>query len=150
MIEVQEWSLLARQITNNTLLILDVVLLAFISMFLFRRFKEEVVERDWDRVGWSNYYYDTSVQMATAVFILMLGHTIIRAWGAVLLWHLVQGHNPFDVEEKWPFSILGLCVSVVGMLCFIRIASRDSWGNIGWLLAAGAAIVFNIFMQVIL
>lgn len=126
-----------RQVSTEILLVLDLTLAAFMFLYLVRK---------WRLFGWAARYRD-EVQAATAFLTLMIGHSILRAWGTVLLHAQDRGVPLLTLEEQMPIGLAGLMVSVAGMLCAIRVFSRADWGHWAWLTAGAAALSFAALMR---
>lgn len=127
--------MLARQIINNGLFVLDIVLMAVIVHHLVREYCALGLRRAYNRLG---------NQAAFAVLVLMVGHIVIRGWAAALLWHYDRGVNPLEIEERYPVGLAGAALALVGMVCCVRIFSPYRWRNVIWpgsILLAAAFIV---------
>lgn len=132
--------ILARQVINNTLFILDVVLAVFLVLYIIKEGRKR---------GWAEAYERLGVQAAMAVLVLQIGHIVLRGWSAVLLWYYANGRDALQIENKYPVALVGAILCVIGMLCCIRIFSRERWGHWGWVFAIVFGILFVIGVQAI-
>lgn len=109
-----------RETVNLGLLFGDICLLFIIGRMLWREAKEP---------GWMNSIYN---QAAAAIFTYFLGMTIVRFWGAVLLYYLRRGYDVFTLENTYPISLIGTGVSFLGTLFIIQTFSPDDSRNRYW------------------
>lgn len=128
-----------RQVSTEILLILDLTLAAFMFLYLVRK---------WRLYGWEARFRD-EVQAAVAFLTLMIGHSILRAWGTLLLHAQAKGIPLWQLENQVPIGLGGLVISVLGMLCAIRVFSRVDWGHWGWLGASAAALALAAVMRMV-
>lgn len=78
---------------------------------------------------------------ANAIFVMALGDGTRRIWtwaGA----YLELSDQDSKWLSAWPYSIapvLGSIITMVGMLCMVRVFTPDEWGHRTWLACAGIA-----------
>lgn len=116
--------LLAREVINNGLAVINFCIALTIIAHLYGEWRTRGVRRGYHRLG---------NRAALAMLIYIVGETIIRAWAGVLLWHYAEGRNAIEVEAKYPVALFGAAIALVGAVCMMRIFSRASWGNRVWI-----------------
>lgn len=87
--------------------------------------------------------HSNRIQAATAIFVTILGEVTNRMWTWVLLFLQTSGRDASWLTRP-PYSsipIFGSFVTMVGMLCMVRVFTPDEWGNNGWVISGIIALI---------
>lgn len=94
-------------------------------------------------------------KIAIGMLFVFVGLAIQRGWAVVLTWQLYHGRSLqdlLDLESRFPVSLLGAGVALIGVACLVRVFTAARWGHTGWMAAllavggitlAGAAILHS-------
>lgn len=143
---VAEVVLFWRQAANNFLFIMDLILDGILLLYIRSYFKDYGARLSWEMVR---------VRAAVWLGVHVMGLTLQRGWGIILLRAIVQGNDVAAVEAHIPLFFLGSIIAAIGLAgtiyTFTPLAGQEGSGRwkrvIPLLLAIGIAAVFTIVMQ---
>lgn len=127
------------EMVTEILFIFDVILGFILSHYIWRSWR-----------NYSQWWRQPHLQGAIALLLLTAGHGIVRAWSLAAFWNLHNGGSLFDLENRYPISLAGTVMAVIGMCWCIRIFGPDRWGERGWIGSMLIALGFVLLMSTVM
>lgn len=130
------------EIQNGIWVVLDICLLAWFSYYIYAQMKE----LDKGSIKWSDTVHNwlhgglpPPISAAVAIYVFTVGDAIGR--GHIWAWRHFQndGHASFQLT-LWPM-MLAATISIIGLLCKIRVFTIYRLGNIAWISSLILAVV---------
>lgn len=135
-----------RQAINNYLLVMDLMLAGILCLYINSYFCFE---------GFRSAWKLARVRAALWILVHIVGLTMQRAWGVVMLRAFAHGQDVMSVEQHLPIYFVGTVFAFVGLAgtihTFTPLAGQDEssfWKrSIPLILAIVAASVFTLIMK---
>lgn len=135
------------EILNGIWTVLDMFLIGWFTYYIIVMYKEL------DYFSWrdaaSNWWRDglpAHINAAIAIYVFAVGDTIVR--GHVWLWRHMLNAGYHDFPLFLTPLVLGGVISLVGLLCKIRIFTIYRLGNKAWISSLIVAVVLVILAYV--